>query len=130
MHNSNSTVILLMNRKSETDGKFIRNWLEKSRFLSLEAIDIFQAMETISDFTNTYRPEVVLLEVDSVTDDLPTLQKIACCTSGETEIPFMALSEPAHHFSKNKDCFVGNLKQLETKLEKMFPEHFHFQAAA
>ncbi|HQU85636.1 MAG TPA: hypothetical protein PKY59_21050 [Pyrinomonadaceae bacterium] len=126
---NNSTVILLMNRTSNSDGKFIRNWLEKSRFLSCEATDIFQAIETISDFTNSYKPEVVLLEVDSINDDLPMLQQIADFTSGETAIPFMAFAE-TKQISVNNNFFSGNIKQLETRLDLLFPEHFHFQAAA
>lgn len=130
MRNSNSTVILLMNRKSGKDGEFIRNWLEKSRFLSQEVIDIFQAMETISDFTNIHRPEVVLLEVESITDDLPVIQQIADCTAGETEIPFMTVSETNIKLSNSKNYYVGSLQQVETKLDQMFPVHLHFQAVA
>lgn len=129
MH-SNSTVILLMNRKSGKDGEFVRNWLENSRFLSQEVIDIFQAIETISDFTNIHRPEVVLLEVESIADDLPMLQQIADCTAGETEIPFMSVSETNIKLGNSKNYYVGNLRQVETKLDQMFPAHLHFQAAA
>lgn len=130
MHKNNSTVILLMNRTDGKAGEFIRNWLEKSRFLSQEAIDIFQAIETISDFTNTYRPEVVLLEVESVSDDLPMLQQIVACTSGEIQIPFMAVTETKNKFGGSKNYYFGNLTQLENKLDQMFPAHFHFQTAA
>lgn len=126
---NNSTVILLMNRTSNSDGKFIRNWLENSRFLSCEATDIFQAIETISDFTNSYKPEVVLLEVDSINDDFPIIQQIADFTAGETLIPFMAVAETKQVLSESK-YFIGNIAQLETKLDLLFPEHFHFQAAA
>lgn len=130
MHNSNSTVILLMNRKSGQDGESVKNWLKKSRFLSHEVFDIFEAMESIADFTNTYRPEVVLLEVESIDNDLPMLRQIADCTGGETEIPFMSVSETKNRFGSSKNCYVGNLKQVETKLDQMFPAHLHFQAAA
>lgn len=130
MHGSNSTVILLLNRRSGEYGTIVKNWLEKSRFLSHEAIDIFQAIETISDFTGTYRPEVVLLEVESISEELSMLQQIAACTSGETQIPFMAVSDTNCKFGPVKNYYFGNLKQVEIMLDRIFPEHFQYQAAA
>lgn len=129
MQNTNSTVILLMNRQSGADANFVKKWLANSRFQTEQAMDIFQAIETISDFTGAHRPEVVLLEVDSIAEDMPLIRQLAVCASGETDVPLMILSD-SKNVSYSGDYFVGSMKQLQSKLDQIFPETFHYRAAA
>ncbi|MBS1795572.1 MAG: hypothetical protein JSS81_17080 [Acidobacteria bacterium] len=129
MQTSSSTVILLMNRMSESETQGVRQWFEASRFEAREAFDIFQAIEEISDFTNSHRPDVILLAVESMTEDFPLISRIAGLASDVTTIPLMVLSKSTNEVGNN-DYLVGSLRQMAAKLDQIFPDSLNFRAAA
>src|SRR5215213_4378484 len=113
-------VILLLDGSPSADNKFIKRWFQKSRFLTYEANDILQALEEISDFTNFQRPDVVLLEVASMTDDFQVIKRMTQTYAGQNELLIFAFSEGGKVVN-DCDCFEGNLAQLEAKLNGMIP---------
>src|SRR5689334_17581193 len=113
-------VILLLDGSPSADNKFIKRWFQKSRFLTCEATDIFEAIEEISDFTNYQRPDVVLLEVASLTDDFQVIKRMTQTQTGPSELLIFAFSEGAKVVD-DCDCFEGNLAQLEARLNRMIP---------
>ena len=113
-------VILLLDGSPSADNKFIKRWFEKSRFLTCEATDIFDALEEISDFTMSQRPDVVLLEVASMPDDYQLIKRMTQTHDGPNELLIFAFSEGGK-IVDDCDCFEGNLAQLEAELNRMIP---------
>lgn len=120
--NTYSAAILLLSSMSNTENGEIKKWFAKSRFLTSEATDIFQALEIISDFTIRQCPEVVLLDVDSFADDFPFINKMVSVMTIDGEISILALSDSGKNI-KNKNCFEGNFAEVRTELDKILPEH-------
>ncbi len=121
------TIILLLDGKSATDNKLVKNWLRKSRFLTNETTDIFQALEEISDFTVRSRPDVVLLEVNSLKEEFSIIQKMMQSLSGKCEYLIFALTDSGKIIN-DKKCFEGNLAQVKVQLDKMIPKAAHAAA--
>jgi CheY-like chemotaxis protein len=113
-------VILLIDGSPAADNTFIKRWFEKSRFLTCETNDVFQALEEISDFTMVQRPDVILLEVESMTDGFQTVKTLTHSVAGQNEPPIFAFSENGKVIN-DCECFEGNLAQLEAKLNRMIP---------
>jgi hypothetical protein len=117
--NTHQPVILLLDGNPSVDNKFIKRWFQKSRFLTCECDDIFEALEEISDFTVTQRPDVILLEVDSMPDGFQIVKRMTDSVSGQSQMIF-AFSESGRVVN-DTDCFEGNLAQLEAELNRVIP---------
>lgn len=113
-------VILLIDGSPTADNKFIKRWFEKSRFLTCEKSDVFEVLEEMSDFTTLERPDVILLEVESMTDGFQIIKTLTHSVAGENEPPIFAFSENGKVID-DCECFEGNLAQLEAKLNGMIP---------
>ena len=107
----------------------LKKWFEESRFLTSEATDIFQALETISDFTVSHSPDVILLEVSSLTEDFLTIREAIHALSGEGNLPIFALSEKDETINDD-ECFEGDFTKLTAELDRVIPKRANFQAAA
>jgi hypothetical protein len=118
--NAHQPVILLLDGSPSADNRFIKRWFERSRFLTCEANDIFHAMEEISDFTKHQRPDVVLLEVASMTDDFQIIKRLTQTMAGQNDLLIFALSENGK-IVDDKQCFEGDLTQLAAMLDNMIP---------
>jgi CheY-like chemotaxis protein len=118
--NEHQPVILLLDGGPSADNKFIKRWFQKSRFLTCEATDIFQALEDVSDFTMPQRPDVVLLEVKSMPEQFQVIRKMIQTPAGQSEMPIFAFSESGKRIN-HKECFEGNLAELEARLNQMIP---------
>jgi len=118
--NAHRTVILLLDGNPAADNKFIKRWFQKSRFLTCEADDIFHALEEISDFTIRQRPDVILLEVESMKDGFQLAKRMTQTLSGQGETPIFAFSASGKVLG-DCECFDGNLARLEAKLNFMIP---------
>ena len=118
--NTHQPVILLLDGSPSADNKFIKRWFRRSRFLTCEAENIFDALEEISDFTKSERPDVVLLEVASMPDDFQIIKRMTQTHSGPSELLIFAFSE-GEKVVNDGDCFEGNLAQLEARLNVMIP---------
>jgi ribosomal protein S18 len=117
------TAIVMFDGKSSADNEFIKNWFKNSRFSTNETTDIFQAIEEISDFTVSARPDVVLLEVDSIEKDYKTVREMTNYLSENGKFPIFALSD-AGKIVNDRECFEGNLKKVEARLERIIPKVF------
>jgi len=126
---THQSVILLINGNAAADNRFVKQWLRNSRFLIGEATDIFQALEELSDFTVCRRPDVILLEVDSLATDFLMVREMVQNLFAHSCLPILALSESGKILN-HKDCFEGNLTQLKTQLEKIFPKFTQTRIAA
>jgi DNA-binding response OmpR family regulator len=116
--NAHQSVLLLLDGKTSANNEFIKRWFQKSRFLTCEVTDIFQALEEIADFTMPQRPDVILLEVSSISDDFDGIKRVTQTFAGQTELPIFAFSDNANN---DKEYFQGNLAQLQEKLDGLIP---------
>lgn len=113
-------VILLMDKNSSNERITVREWFENSRFSTCEASNVFEVLEEISDFTMQQRPDVVLLDVDSCDVDFQLVRDMIETSAGVDDLSIMALSSQVPKPS-NGSCFQGNLGQVATRLDKLFP---------
>lgn len=112
-------VIVLMDKETSTDHSTIRRWFEDSRFLTLEASNVFEALEEISDFTIECRPDVVLVDVDSCEDNLPIVRTMA----GVDGLPVLAFSGRGKRTAASTgNYFQASLGQMATQLDKLIPQ--------
>lgn len=109
-------VIVLMDKETSSDHSVIRQWFEDSRFSTYEASNVFEALEEISDFTIEYRPDVVLVDVESCEENLPIVRDM----SGTNEFPILALSGKDKTSGLGK-YFPANLGQMASQLDKLIP---------
>lgn len=123
-------VILLLSEKG-VDNIFVKAWFEKSRFRTVEAEDIFQALEEISDFTVKKRPDIVILEVTSLLYDLGLIKEIIQTSTDEARTPIFAFPGAGINLNNN-EYFEGDLNQLTAELEKIIPQKGagHYQVVA
>ncbi len=127
---TNTSVILLLDGKTGDDNVFIKEWFEKSRFSTYEAVDVFQAFEELSDFTMRCRPDVILIEVGSLSKNFLVIQNTVQTLSGEIEFPLFALNDEGKSEIDSANCFAANLDELEIKLDRIFPKPSYAHAAA
>jgi hypothetical protein len=121
MHeHTHQPVILLLDGSPSADNKFIKRWFQKSRFLTCECADIFDALEEVSDFTMSQRPDVILLEVESMKDGYQLVKRMTESDAGQCKTAIFAFSESGKVVNDG-DCFEGNLSQIEARLNKMIP---------
>ncbi|HTK38469.1 MAG TPA: hypothetical protein VL325_08250 [Pyrinomonadaceae bacterium] len=126
---SHPPVIVLLDGKAATENSPIKAWLRHSRFTTCEAADLLTLMEAITDYTRSERPDVFVLEVDSLSDYLDSIQQyIRTSATDETELPVLALA-PVDGCPKRDDCFVGSFKQVKEKLNAYIPNPLHSKAA-
>lgn len=117
----NQTAIILLDGKFTEDNEIIKNWFKQSRFLTNETNDIFEVIEEISDFTVVSRPDVVLLEVDSLKDDFFIIRNMMRDFSEGFSFPIFALN--AGNSINEGECFEGNFFEVRTQLDKVFPQN-------
>jgi hypothetical protein len=69
-------VILLTQNLSAADLMLVREWFDDSDFELCEAANVFQAIERLSDFTESSRPDVVLLEASCPDTDFAVIREL------------------------------------------------------
>lgn len=117
-HETGQHPVILLIDETVKNGEFIKRWLEKNEFLTCEAADIFQALEEISDFTVRQCPDVVLLEIDSLSQDYA--REVFQTSYGANNVSIIALSK-----STNAEEFTAGLAQLRRKLNRALPRLSH-----
>jgi hypothetical protein len=126
---SHPPVIILLDGKAKAKNMPFKNWLQESRFSTCEPSDLLSLMEDITDYTLSERPDVFILEVDSVRDDLNLIHQFIQTTgTDETDLPVLALAGD-DKCPDSDDCFVGSLQQVKEKLNAYIPESLRSKAA-
>jgi hypothetical protein len=78
-------VILLLGKRSAS-GDEVDEWLARSPYSTTEAVDVFQALEHITDFTVESPPDVVFLHVDSFEAEMATLENMLDVTDNGASV--------------------------------------------
>jgi chemotaxis response regulator CheB len=113
---------ILLIAKDRQDRRPEKEWLKQSRFRTWEAMNVFDALEGMTDFTLKTRPDVVVLDVESMPMDFElVLGLLLNGAANEPEFPIFVLSgEPG--LIRNDDVFEGNFTEIMAQLEELVPQ--------
>jgi len=106
-------VIVLMDGQTSGDQKEIREWFQSSSYSTFEASSVFEALEQLSDFTLSSRPDVVLVDVDCCEDGVPFARNVA-------DLPVMAISGQSG--SRTKGIFHPDMVKAASQLKDLIPQ--------
>jgi hypothetical protein len=109
-------VILLLGKRSKSQDE-VDAWLAKSRYSTLEAMDVFQALEQVSDFTVRDVPDVVFLHSERLDTELEMLQHMLFSAVGEPCASVIAFPEQDTGTSVD----AGGLGGLALQLDRLIP---------
>lgn len=118
--NNKQPLILLVDELTE-DGNSIKNWLSDQSYETLEAANIFEAIEEISDFTVRECPDVILLSVNPLSTDLKAVEEMFDDASGTDELPLYVLSKTLK-ITGRKSRLAENIGQLQIKIKEILPK--------
>jgi hypothetical protein len=113
---------ILLITKDQRDRVPEKEWLKQSRFRTWEAMNVFDALEGMTDFTLKNRPDVVVLNVESMRMEFElVLGLLLNGTANESEFPIFVLSgEP--RMIRNDDVFEGDFTEIVAQLEELVPQ--------
>lgn len=115
-----STVIVVQDGNLNYDYESVKSWFDSSDFNACEAVDIFDAIDAISDFTSPNGPDVVLVRTGS-SSQLEQIAKVLDCNGDFCEIPVAILSDTKDADEKRSYNF-GSLGRLKGRLDSV-PAH-------
>lgn len=113
-------VILLLGRRSGASDS-IDKWLTESRYTAIEAADVFQALEQVSDFTLPARPDVIFLHGDSIDIDLKFVRTLVATSADEPDVPIIDFANEAR--SLDGETFARAIDGLACRLDEFIPNH-------
>jgi hypothetical protein len=113
-------IILLLDQK-RFDNAFVKTWFAKSRFKAVEAANVFQLLEEVSDFTVRRCPDVIILEAASLLHDFSLIKDMLHISQDEVGMPIFILSN-GEKTPEQEEFFKGNLAQLNAELDKIIPQ--------
>ncbi len=120
--NKHAPVILLLEGGARKNNESIIRWIKNNRFAFQIADDIIELLEDMADFTVRDRPDVFVLEVDCLSDELNTIKQFVQTPDGGVQIPIFALSG-TNTSAQLGDCFIGDLSQVTSQLNHVIPKH-------
>jgi len=119
----NTPVVLLLGKRAgDKRGKDldpIDEWLADSRYTTLEAADVFQVLEQLSDFTVRERPDLVFVHVDSMASDLSALRKLTKTSAYEPAVPIITFGTDEAGRDPNL-----TFTRLAEQLDRFIPQRY------
>jgi len=115
MDRQNNKRFLLLLDGAATPGSNLQAWLTEKGLVAWAANDVCHALEELSDFTVTKRPDVVMLEVAMLMESYETLRSAFEDGIGEDDVRVVALGKNGRRRRQDK-FFAGDLDQLKTLL--------------
>jgi hypothetical protein len=113
---------ILLIAKDQYDRVPEKELLKQSRFRTWEAMNVFDALEGMTDFTLKNRPDVVVLNVGSMLMDFElVLGLLLNGTANESEFPIFVLSGE-RRMIRNDDVFEGEFTEIMAQLEELIPQ--------
>lgn len=114
---THTPVLILLDGKEGQDSYILKQWCDNNLFRTYEASDAFDVIEKLCDFTGNRAPQVIFLEVDSLSEEYGKIQKFVH-DSGDPagEMPIFTLSE-----SREYPNSFSTSGQLRTELGKVLP---------
>ena len=112
-------VLLLLGERTQVSDT-IDKWLAESRYSAFEAMDVFQALEQVSDFTLGDRPDVIYLHSDSAGHDARSVHTIVTSYTDESEIPIIDFEDGS---LANDEELEKAIAGLICQLDEFIPIH-------
>ena len=85
-------------------------------------MNVFDALEGMTDFTLKNRPDVVVLNVESMSMEFElVLGLLLNGTANESEFPIFVLSSE-HRMIRSDDVFEGDFTEIMAQLEELVPK--------
>ena len=105
-------VVLMIDKGMASERGELDKWLKKSRFLSRDAMNVFEAMEELADFTARDCPDVIVLDVDCCSESVDIVRNVLAAS--RVEPPILTLTK------KSEKCL--DLIALSAHLNTLIPE--------
>src|SRR5947208_8063037 len=111
-------VVLLIGKGMTAERRALAAWLADSRFSSCDAVDMFEAIAEVADFTVQNDPDVIVLDAEPCTENVEFIRSILREERGsDPEIITLSARRPT-----DQDCFVGDLPAVTARLNSLIPE--------
>jgi hypothetical protein len=69
-------IVLMIDKGLAADRRALAEWLSNSRFSSCDAVDIFEAIGEMADFTVQKRPDVIVLDCEPCRENIDLVQSV------------------------------------------------------
>ena len=69
-------IVLMIDKGLAADRRALAEWLSNSRFSSCDAVDIFEAIGEMADFTVRKCPDVIVLDCDPCRENIDLVQSV------------------------------------------------------
>ena len=114
--NSNRTTVLVIGDDNERYSyDSVKNWFASSSYNACEANDLFDALDTVLDFTSSSGPDIVLVRMKAG-PQLDTITQAVHSDCDFYEVPVAVLSDGIYVDEKRSYNF-GSLKRLKGSLD-------------
>ena len=69
-------IVLMIDKGLAADRHALAEWLSNSRFSSCDAVDIFDAIGEMADFTVQKRPDVIVLDCEPCSENIALVRSV------------------------------------------------------
>lgn len=111
-------VILLIDKGMTTERRVLAAWLANSRFSACDALDMFEAIGELADFTVRNDPDVIVLNTEPCAENVELIRSLLREESG-SDPEILTLSSRG---AEDQECFVGDLPAVTARLDALIPE--------
>ena len=115
MNYNRSTVVIVHENNEKYDYDSVKNWFELSAYNACEANDLFDAIDTASDFTSASGPDVLLVCMRPG-PQLDMISRSLDADGNFFEVPVAILSD-GKNVDERKPYSFGSLKNLKGSLD-------------
>lgn len=115
MNCSRSTVIVIRETNQRYDYDSVKSWFDRSAFRAYEANDLFEALDTVSDFTSSISPDIVLVRMEPG-PQLDTIIHALDADGDFFEVPVVILSD-AKNADERRAFNFGSVGRLKGRLD-------------
>jgi hypothetical protein len=119
-HKSKQQPVILLVDGCDEKNNFIKDWLASNDFLMCETTDVLEALETISDFTLEHCPDVIMLHVDSPSNDFDKITEMVGVYSDSSDILIATLSG-TNKVNTEENLFTAQLSKPEANVNGFLP---------
>jgi len=109
-------VVLMIDKGLTAERRALAEWLNNSRFSACDAVDIFDAMGEMADFTVKQRPDVIILDCEPCRENIDLVRSVF-----DSEV--LKLSKKP--LRSGRDCFEGDLSAVTARLDTLIPVTTH-----
>jgi len=111
-------VVLMIDKGMTAERRALAAWLADSRFSSCDAVDMFEVISEMADFTVRDNPDVIVLDTDPCNKNFALMRSILNGQGGSAP-EILTLSDQN---AKDHEGFVGDLRAVAARLNFLIPE--------